>query len=102
MTEPPGCGKADLLGIAPGATYRLVVPQQPTTDQIAIAMLAAARQSPRPNVIWGRAGCGSVAVFSAAVVVRAIVLVDLSRCIDRRWRSPVLLWRAALPLVGGG
>jgi hypothetical protein len=57
-----GSGVTDLLGIAPGAQYRLVVPQQPTFDQIAVALLAAARQSPRPNVITASLGFGTDAV----------------------------------------
>lgn len=54
-----GDGLTDLLGIAPGAQYRLVVPQQPTVDQIAVALLAAARQNPRPNVITASLGFGT-------------------------------------------
>ncbi|HEU5333546.1 MAG TPA: S8 family serine peptidase [Actinocrinis sp.] len=54
-----GSGYSDLLGIAPGAAYRLVVPQQPTTDQIAQALLAAAHQSPRPDVITCTLGFGT-------------------------------------------
>lgn len=54
-----GNGLTDLLGIAPGAQYRLVVPQQPTFDQIAVALLAAARQTPRPNVITASLGFGT-------------------------------------------
>ncbi|MFE1988676.1 S8 family serine peptidase [Streptomyces mirabilis] len=57
-----GSGYTDLLGIAPGAKYRLVVPQRPTTDQIAGALLAAANQSPRPNVITASLGVGTDAV----------------------------------------
>ncbi|MEU6319183.1 S8 family serine peptidase [Streptomyces sp. NPDC047009] len=54
-----GSGYTDLLGIAPGAKYRLVVPQTPTTDQIASALMAAANQSPRPNVITASLGIGT-------------------------------------------
>jgi hypothetical protein len=54
-----GSGLTDLLGIAPGAQYRLVVPQEPTFDQIAVALLAAARQTPRPNVITASLGFGT-------------------------------------------
>lgn len=54
-----GSGYSDLLGIAPGADYRLVVPQQPTTDQIAQALISAATQSPRPNVITCTMGFGT-------------------------------------------
>lgn len=54
-----GSGLTDLLGIAPGAKYRLVVPQQPTFDQIAVALLGAARQNPRPNVITASLGFGT-------------------------------------------
>ena len=57
-----GSGLTDLLGIAPGAQYRLVVPQQPTFDQIAVALLAAAQQNPRPNVITASLGFGTDAV----------------------------------------
>ncbi|MGW4487122.1 S8 family serine peptidase [Amycolatopsis sp. NPDC004368] len=54
-----GDGFTDLLGIAPGAQYRLVVPQQPTLDQISVALLAAARQTPRPDVITASLGVGT-------------------------------------------
>lgn len=54
-----GSGTTDLLGIAPGAQYRLVVPQQPTVDQIPAALLAAAQQNPRPNVITASLGFGT-------------------------------------------
>lgn len=54
-----GTGYTDLLGIAPGARYRLVVPQQPTMDQIAGALLAAAGQSPKPDVITASLGYGT-------------------------------------------
>lgn len=54
-----GSGPSDLLGIAPGAKYRLVVPQQPTFSQIAVALLAAARQTPRPDVITASLGVGT-------------------------------------------
>ncbi|WP_377273303.1 S8 family serine peptidase [Peterkaempfera sp. SMS 1(5)a] len=54
-----GSGESDLLGIAPGAKYRLVVPQEPTFDQIAVALLAAARQQPRPDVITASLGYGT-------------------------------------------
>ncbi|MYS18985.1 Subtilase family protein [Streptomyces sp. DvalAA-14] len=54
-----GSGYTDLLGIAPGADYRLVVPEQPTTDRIAGALLAAAQQSPRPDVITASLGFGT-------------------------------------------
>ncbi|MFF4754608.1 hypothetical protein ACWD5R_25575 [Streptomyces sp. NPDC002514] len=54
-----GSGYTDLLGIAPGADYRLVVPQTPTMDQIAVALLAAAQQKPRPSVITASLGYGT-------------------------------------------
>lgn len=54
-----GSGFTDLLGVAPGAQYRLVVPSAPTPDQIRVALLAAARQSPRPNVINASLGFGT-------------------------------------------
>ncbi|MFE9610749.1 S8 family serine peptidase [Streptomyces sp. NPDC006012] len=54
-----GSGYTDLLGIAPGADYRLVVPQTPTMDQIAVALLAAAQQKPRPDVITASLGYGT-------------------------------------------
>ncbi|MCW2871064.1 S8 family serine peptidase [Actinacidiphila oryziradicis] len=57
--EATGSGYTDLLGIAPGADYRLVVPQQPTVDQIAGALLAAAHQSPKPDVITASIGFGT-------------------------------------------
>lgn len=54
-----GSGLTDLLGIAPGASYRLIVPTEPTVDQIATALLAAARQTPRPTVINASLGFGT-------------------------------------------
>ncbi|MDR2984380.1 MAG: S8 family serine peptidase, partial [Nocardiopsaceae bacterium] len=54
-----GSGVTDLLGIAPGASYRLVEPEQPTTANIAAAMLAAAQQTPRPDVINASLGFGT-------------------------------------------
>ncbi|MFF1966326.1 S8 family serine peptidase [Streptomyces sp. NPDC058232] len=74
-----GSGYTDLLGIAPGAKYRLVVPQTPTTDQIASALLAAANQSPRPDVITASLGFGTDTLGFAGryleddPVVRAVV-----------------------------
>ena len=48
-----GSGLTDLLGIAPGARYRLVLPSTPggATTDVDAAFLAAALQNPRPNVI---------------------------------------------------
>lgn len=54
-----GSGFTDLLGIAPGANYRLVEPSTPTTDEIAQAFLAAAQQNPRPDVITASLGFGT-------------------------------------------
>lgn len=54
-----GSGFTDLLGIAPGAQYRLVVPSTPTIGEIAQAFLAAAAQSPAPNVITASLGFGT-------------------------------------------
>ncbi|GIH20883.1 hypothetical protein Raf01_90550 [Rugosimonospora africana] len=54
-----GSGVTDLLGIAPGAQYRLVVPQQATIDQIGTALVAAANQNPRPDVITASLGFGT-------------------------------------------
>lgn len=64
LQRPSETGKdyTDLLGIAPGAAYRLVVPQQPTYDEIARALMSAAQQSPRPNVITASLGFGTDAV----------------------------------------
>lgn len=56
--EATGSGATDLLGIAPGAAYRLVEPQQPTIANIDTALLAAAQQTPRPNVITASLGYG--------------------------------------------
>lgn len=54
-----GSGLSDLLGIAPGAGYRLVVPQNPTDQGINAALLAAANQQPRPSVITASLGIGT-------------------------------------------
>jgi hypothetical protein len=53
-----GQGYLDLLGIAPGASYRLVVPQEPTIANILVAMMSAAHQSPRPDVVTASVGYG--------------------------------------------
>ena len=55
-----GSGYTDLLGIAPGADYRLVVPASQTVgiSDIDAAFLAAAQQTPRPNVITASLGFG--------------------------------------------
>jgi hypothetical protein len=54
-----GAGLTDLLGIAPGASYRLVVPATPTLSEIAQAFVSAVtRQSP-PNVITASLGFGT-------------------------------------------
>ena len=59
----PGSGLTDLLGIAPGASYRLVVPGVPAGGPVFIsdidaAFLGAAMQSPAPNVINASLGFG--------------------------------------------
>jgi hypothetical protein len=48
-----GSGLTDLLGIAPGAKYRLVIPGAAggAVTDVDAAFLAAARQTPRPDVI---------------------------------------------------
>jgi len=55
-----GAGLTDLLGIAPGAAYRLVVPSDTTgsISSVDAAFLAAARQTPRPDVITASLGFG--------------------------------------------
>jgi hypothetical protein len=55
-----GSGLTDLVGIAPGAQYRLVVPSDPasTITDIQAALLGAAMQTPRPNVITASLGYG--------------------------------------------
>ncbi|GAA0371771.1 hypothetical protein GCM10009530_22410 [Microbispora corallina] len=57
--EATGSGATDLLGIAPGAQYRLVVPKEPSSHGIAVALRAAAGQRPRPNVITASLGFGT-------------------------------------------
>ena len=54
-----GSGVSDLLGIAPGARYRLVVPSDPSGAGIASALMAAAQQDPHPNVITASLGWGT-------------------------------------------
>jgi hypothetical protein len=55
-----GSGLTDLLGIAPGASYRLVVPGTPggAVTDVDAALLAASSQTPRPNVITISLGFG--------------------------------------------
>lgn len=55
-----GNGITDLIGIAPGAQYRLIVPASfsPTFSDIDAALLGAALQTPRPNVITASLGFG--------------------------------------------
>ncbi len=53
-----GDGLTDLLGIAPGAQYRLIVPEAPTLANILAALVAAANQTPRPDVITTSLGFG--------------------------------------------
>lgn len=62
--ERPGrvaTGAYDLLGIAPGASYRLVAAgvQNPATSDIDAALLGAAMQQPRPDVITASIGIGA-------------------------------------------
>jgi hypothetical protein len=55
-----GSGLTDLLGIAPGASYRLVEPSTPggAITDVDAAFLAAAAQTPRPDVITASLGFG--------------------------------------------
>jgi hypothetical protein len=57
-----GSGLTDLLGIAPGASYRLVVPAPAgffaTISDVAGSFLGAGMQSPAPNVITASLGFG--------------------------------------------
>ncbi|WP_189316567.1 S8 family serine peptidase [Streptomyces brasiliensis] len=57
--EATGSGVTDLLGIAPGAQYRLVVPEEASAEGIATALRAAAAQKPRPDVITASLGFGT-------------------------------------------
>lgn len=56
--EARGDGLTDLLGIAPGAEYRLIVPKDPTIANIYLALQAASAQQPRPDVITASLGFG--------------------------------------------
>ncbi|MGW5276068.1 S8 family serine peptidase [Streptomyces sp. NPDC004044] len=57
--EATGSGATDLLGIAPGAQYRLVIPEEASAEGIATALRAAAAQKPRPDVITASLGFGT-------------------------------------------
>ncbi|MEU6418187.1 S8 family serine peptidase [Streptomyces spiralis] len=57
--EATGSGVTDLLGIAPGADYRLVIPEEASGTGIAAALRAAAAQTPRPDVITASLGFGT-------------------------------------------
>jgi len=54
-----GSGLSDLLGIAPGASYRLVVPSTPTLSEIAQAFVAAVTKQAPPDVITASLGFGT-------------------------------------------
>lgn len=56
-----GSGYTDLLGIAPGASYRLVVPATAggAISNVDAAFVAAASQTPRPDVITSSIGFGT-------------------------------------------
>ena len=56
-----GSGYTDLLGIAPGASYRLVVPSAAggSVSDVDAAFIAAANQTPRPDVITASLGFGT-------------------------------------------
>ncbi|MFG3590549.1 S8 family serine peptidase [Streptomyces sp. NPDC047990] len=54
-----GSGATDLLGLAPGAQYRLVVPKEASYEGITAALKAAANQKPRPSVITASLGFGT-------------------------------------------
>jgi hypothetical protein len=55
-----GSGLTDLMGIAPGASYRLVVPatSSPSNSDILSALLGAALQTPKPTAITMSLGFG--------------------------------------------
>jgi Subtilase family len=55
-----GSGLTDLLGIAPGASYRLVIPgiAGGAISDVDAAFLAAANQTPKPDVITASLGFG--------------------------------------------
>lgn len=87
-------GFADLLGIAPGASYRLVVPRnsRPALTDIDAALFAAAQQYPRPDVITASLGIGADSYgfpgrylgddpLSAAVMA-AIVSSGITLCVS--------------------
>jgi hypothetical protein len=58
--DAQGSGLTDLLGIAPGASYRLVIPATAggAVTDVDAALLAAASQNPRPDVITASLGFG--------------------------------------------
>jgi hypothetical protein len=58
--DAQGSGLTDLLGIAPGADYRLVVPASAggAVSDVDAAFLAAANQTPKPDVITASLGFG--------------------------------------------
>jgi hypothetical protein len=57
-----GAGSTDLLGIAPGASYRWIAPQDGSYTSILGAFIGAARQQPAPNVITASLGFGADAI----------------------------------------
>ena len=86
-----GSGFTDLLGIAPGAKYRLVVPARPTTSQIARAFVAAATQEPRPDVITASLGYGTdVAGFPGRYLEDDPLMESVIAGIVRHYRITVV------------
>ncbi|MEO3748930.1 S8 family serine peptidase [Plantactinospora sp. B5E13] len=90
--ERPGSGYTDLLGIAPGADYRLVLPARngPTTADMAAAFLASARQEPRPTVITASIGFGfDTAGFSGRYMEDDPIMASVIATIVRDYRIVV-------------
>ena len=87
---------ADLLGIAPGASYRWVAPGTTngtvfTSDTLA-AMIGAARQRPAPDVMTV-----SIGFVPTATVFRAVLSRGRSACPERRRGDRQLERRRASP-----
>jgi hypothetical protein len=108
-----GSGPTDLLGIAPGASYRLMEPATsgPTSADLAATFLAAAQQQPRPSVITASLGFGfDTSGFSGRYMEDDPVMASVIAMIVQKYKIVVCVsagdglrayTNAAVPPSGG-